>query len=65
MIGIVVLSKLTRWLAMELKKVANYLYLFDGAENKTISDEDTLKGFVMRSFSTSSSRGSLARTGRR
>ena len=34
---------------MELKKAANHPYLFDGAENQTNSDEDTLKGLVMSS----------------
>jgi chromodomain-helicase-DNA-binding protein 1 len=33
--------------AMELKKAANHPFLFDGAEVKTESPEETLKGLVM------------------
>ncbi|KAJ6500142.1 SNF2 family N-terminal domain-containing protein [Mycena vitilis] len=36
-------------IAMELKKAANHPYLFDGAEIRTDSTEDTLKGLVMNS----------------
>ncbi|KAK7005747.1 ATP-dependent DNA helicase [Favolaschia claudopus] len=36
-------------IAMELKKAANHPYLFDGAEIRTDSSEDTLKGLVMNS----------------
>ncbi|KAF7376349.1 Chromodomain helicase hrp3 [Mycena sanguinolenta] len=36
-------------IAMELKKAANHPYLFDGAEVRTDSTEDTLKGLVMNS----------------
>ncbi|TFL01506.1 SNF2 family N-terminal domain-containing protein [Pterulicium gracile] len=36
-------------IAMELKKAANHPYLFDGAESRTNSDEETLKGLVMNS----------------
>ncbi|EPS97739.1 hypothetical protein FOMPIDRAFT_38562 [Fomitopsis schrenkii] len=36
-------------IVMELKKAANHPYLFDGAETKTDSDEETLKGLVMSS----------------
>ena len=32
---------------MELKKAANHPYLFDGAETKTDSDAETLKGLLM------------------
>jgi len=35
--------------AMELKKSANHPFLFDGAEVKTESPEETLKGLVMNS----------------
>jgi chromodomain-helicase-DNA-binding protein 1 len=35
--------------AMELKKAANHPFLFDGAEVKTDSAEETLKGLVMNS----------------
>lgn len=35
--------------AMELKKAANHPYLFDGAEARTESNEETLKGLVMSS----------------
>lgn len=34
---------------MELKKAANHPFLFDGAEMKTDSPEETLKGLVMNS----------------
>jgi chromodomain-helicase-DNA-binding protein 1 len=34
---------------MELKKAANHPFLFDGAEVKTESAEETLKGLVMNS----------------
>jgi chromodomain-helicase-DNA-binding protein 1 len=34
---------------MELKKAANHPFLFDGAEMKTESAEETLKGLVMNS----------------
>jgi chromodomain-helicase-DNA-binding protein 1 len=34
---------------MELKKAANHPFLFDGAEVKTESPEETLKGLVMNS----------------
>jgi len=36
-------------IAMELKKAANHPYLFDGAEARTESAEETLKGLVMNS----------------
>ncbi|KAH9992613.1 P-loop containing nucleoside triphosphate hydrolase protein [Russula vinacea] len=36
-------------IAMELKKAANHPFLFDGAEVKTESAEETLKGLVMNS----------------
>ncbi|KAJ7178362.1 chromodomain-helicase DNA-binding protein [Mycena crocata] len=36
-------------IAMELKKAANHPYLFDGAEVRTDSTDDTLKGLVMNS----------------
>jgi chromodomain-helicase-DNA-binding protein 1 len=36
-------------IAMELKKAANHPYLFDGAEVRTDSKDDTLKGLVMNS----------------
>ncbi|KIK26973.1 hypothetical protein PISMIDRAFT_8521 [Pisolithus microcarpus 441] len=36
-------------IAMELKKAANHPYLFDGAESRTDSEEETLKGLVMSS----------------
>lgn len=36
-------------IAMELKKSANHPFLFDGAEVKTDSAEETLKGLVMNS----------------
>ncbi|KAI9463589.1 SNF2 family N-terminal domain-containing protein [Lactarius psammicola] len=36
-------------IAMELKKSANHPFLFDGAEVKTESAEETLKGLVMNS----------------
>lgn len=36
-------------IAMELKKAANHPYLFDGAEARTDSEEETLKGLVMSS----------------
>ena len=36
-------------LAMELKKAANHPYLFDGAEVRTDSSEEQLKGLVMSS----------------
>jgi chromodomain-helicase-DNA-binding protein 1 len=36
-------------IAMELKKAANHPYLFEGAEARTNSDEETLKGLVMNS----------------
>lgn len=36
-------------IAMELKKAANHPYLFDGAEVRTIDQEETLKGLVMNS----------------
>ncbi|KAH6913789.1 SNF2 family N-terminal domain-containing protein [Coprinopsis sp. MPI-PUGE-AT-0042] len=36
-------------IAMELKKAANHPYLFDGAEARTDSNEETLKGLVMSS----------------
>ncbi|KAI9442173.1 P-loop containing nucleoside triphosphate hydrolase protein [Lactarius indigo] len=36
-------------IAMELKKAANHPFLFDGAEMKTESAEETLKGLVMNS----------------
>ncbi|KAJ7188010.1 SNF2 family N-terminal domain-containing protein [Mycena filopes] len=36
-------------IAMELKKAANHPYLFDGAEIRTDSTDDTLKGLVMNS----------------
>ncbi|KAL4074153.1 SNF2 family N-terminal domain-containing protein [Scleroderma citrinum] len=36
-------------IAMELKKAANHPYLFDGAEARTESTEETLKGLVMNS----------------
>ena len=35
--------------AMELKKAANHPYLFDGVENRTDNQEETLKGIVMNS----------------
>jgi len=34
---------------MELKKAANHPYLFDGAEPKSETEEDILKGLVMNS----------------
>lgn len=34
---------------MELKKAANHPYLFDGAETRSDSSEETLKGLVMNS----------------
>jgi hypothetical protein len=34
---------------MELKKAANHPYLFDGAETRSDSNEETLKGLVMNS----------------
>ena len=34
---------------MELKKAANHPYLFDGAEVRTETKEETLKGLVMNS----------------
>ena len=37
------------YIAMELKKAANHPFLFDGAEVKTESPEETLKGLVMNS----------------
>ncbi|EKM80694.1 hypothetical protein AGABI1DRAFT_37749 [Agaricus bisporus var. burnettii JB137-S8] len=36
-------------IAMELKKAANHPYLFDGAETRSDSNEETLKGLVMNS----------------
>lgn len=36
-------------IAMELKKASNHPYLFEGAEPKTESREETLKGLVMNS----------------
>ncbi|KAI0318392.1 SNF2 family N-terminal domain-containing protein [Amylostereum chailletii] len=36
-------------IAMELKKAANHPYLFDGAEDRTASVEEQLKGMVMNS----------------
>ncbi|TFK73925.1 hypothetical protein BDN72DRAFT_760977 [Pluteus cervinus] len=36
-------------IAMELKKAANHPYLFDGAEVRTDSSEESLKGIVMNS----------------
>ncbi|GAA5881326.1 hypothetical protein JCM3774_002875 [Rhodotorula dairenensis] len=36
-------------IAMELKKASNHPYLFEGAETKTESREETLKGLVMNS----------------
>ncbi len=36
-------------IAMELKKAANHPYLFDGAEARTDSPEEQLKGLVMSS----------------
>ncbi|KAF8210536.1 transcription regulator [Mycena galopus ATCC 62051] len=36
-------------IAMELKKAANHPYLFDGAEVRTVSTDETLKGLVMNS----------------
>ncbi|KAF8919828.1 transcription regulator [Mucidula mucida] len=36
-------------IAMELKKAANHPYLFDGAETRANTDEETLKGLVMNS----------------
>lgn len=38
-----------RHVAMELKKAANHPYLFDGAEVRTETKEETLKGLVMNS----------------
>lgn len=34
---------------MELKKAANHPYLFDGAENRAVADDEILKGLVMNS----------------
>lgn len=36
-------------IAMELKKASNHPYLFEGAEAKVDSREETLKGLVMNS----------------
>src|ERR1700722_560172 len=40
---------MNKCIAMELKKAANHPYLFDGAEVRTDTKEETLKGLVMNS----------------